>query len=382
MRPRSTSPQHRVGRTVAWVAVGVVLVVSGWLAAQLFVSPAQREATALPPSPGIVTATVEQGELADTTTAVGIFAPSDEVAVPLLFDATPAVVTKAPLVTGSALESGMVLLEVNGRPLIGMAGAFIFYRDISMGDTGPDVTQLQQALADLGYAVSVDGTCGPRTAQAVKSLYSSLGYLAPGAQEPQSAGGITVPAPDHMTGSADVVLARDEVVILTKPGLRLASSPSLGTILAPESTLTFTSPNLVVRAQASEMVTGFVSLESEVSISVAGVDASGLVSTLNEGADGMWVLEIAPSTEPFDPAWVGLDALVTMRLVKAPASSLIIPTAALITQGSNRTVVVKVMPDGALREVPVTEIAELSGRSAVIAEEGGLLVGDVVRLGA
>lgn len=51
---------------------------------------------------------------------------------------------------------------------------------IRMGDQGEEVTQLQSALANLGYSVAVDGDFGSATARAVKAFQESRGLDADG----------------------------------------------------------------------------------------------------------------------------------------------------------------------------------------------------------
>jgi len=51
---------------------------------------------------------------------------------------------------------------------------------IRMGDQGEEVTQLQSALASLGYSVVVDGDFGSGTARAVKAFQESRGLEADG----------------------------------------------------------------------------------------------------------------------------------------------------------------------------------------------------------
>ena len=55
------------------------------------------------------------------------------------------------------------------------------WRDLTPGETGPDVTELQQALASLGYYDDGDtaGYYGPATEYAVTLYYEHLGYTPP-----------------------------------------------------------------------------------------------------------------------------------------------------------------------------------------------------------
>ena len=48
-------------------------------------------------------------------------------------------------------RAGDVLVEVTGRPVIALTGPLPAYRDLVVGDIGPDVAQLEQALAAIGF---------------------------------------------------------------------------------------------------------------------------------------------------------------------------------------------------------------------------------------
>ncbi|GAB3992798.1 hypothetical protein GCM10029992_02830 [Glycomyces albus] len=73
------------------------------------------------------------------------------------------------------MNAGTVLLEVSGRPMIALPGDVPAYRDLVEGDSGPDVEQLQQALAWI-YGTPVTGDFDDRTASDLEKLYDNLGY--------------------------------------------------------------------------------------------------------------------------------------------------------------------------------------------------------------
>ena len=66
-------------------------------------------------------------------------------------DVTALYVSKATVPVGARVDSGDHLGEVSGRPLFALRGNVPAYRDLKLGMTGSDVTQLQRALRDLGY---------------------------------------------------------------------------------------------------------------------------------------------------------------------------------------------------------------------------------------
>jgi len=80
--------------------------------------------------------------------------------------------------SGAVVGVGQTLYEVDGRPVIAVAGSRPFWRELRSGMTdGPDVQQLEQALVDLGYGakVTVDTHFTSATAAAVKAWQKALG---------------------------------------------------------------------------------------------------------------------------------------------------------------------------------------------------------------
>lgn len=71
---------------------------------------------------------------------------------------------------GGVVVSGDVVFEVEGRPVVALAMISPLWRELAKGDKGSDVEALQQALADVGYAVAVDGEVGDYTLRAVADL--------------------------------------------------------------------------------------------------------------------------------------------------------------------------------------------------------------------
>ncbi len=70
---------------------------------------------------------------------------------------------------------GVPLIEVSGSPVFLLHGDFPSYRDLHPGLTGPDVSQLNEALNRLGYSTDGD-EYDSSTAAAVEALYRNAGY--------------------------------------------------------------------------------------------------------------------------------------------------------------------------------------------------------------
>ncbi len=138
-------------------------------------TPEQRLADAAPPTPAPITAAVEPGPLVDSVVAAGFVELSGVVGLQVATQGQP-IVTALPHAVGATIRSGDVLFEVAGRPLFIVAGRFPFYRDLSTGDSGPDVSQLQAALAGSGHDVDQTGVFDAATGEAVEKHYEEAGY--------------------------------------------------------------------------------------------------------------------------------------------------------------------------------------------------------------
>jgi HlyD family secretion protein len=180
------------GKSLLLYTVAIIAVTS--IAAVLLTLSLSEGKTDAPPSSQIqVYATIEQRPLAQTIVKtqsvdskplarIATFPSSDEATV----------VTRATHTTGDVVAEGDVLVEVSARPVIVLMGDTPSYRTMRFGDTGPDIGQMQESLARLGFPVSGDpaGEFRSGTASAIASLYRSRGYE------------VTPPTDDELTALA------------------------------------------------------------------------------------------------------------------------------------------------------------------------------------
>jgi len=145
---------------------------------------------------GLVTAAVvamggdggEGGGTAAATTTVPIavrdLVVTDEYEGELGFGETDAVMAgRSGVVTGvtpvgTTVGQGDVLFHLDLQPTVLLHGDVPAFRDLSVGaDAGADITQLEQALVDLGFGdgVTVDGEFTEATADAVEAWEEALG---------------------------------------------------------------------------------------------------------------------------------------------------------------------------------------------------------------
>lgn len=182
--PASGWAGHRL-RKAQWVLVGVVaasvlLSAGGLIGAAWVKSPAQVAAQTGPPAPSLLTATVSRQVVSKTLTSRGIVTAAQQV------EATPEsepgaqrlVISALGTSPGAAVHNGDVLLAVSGRPMFALAGAVPAWRDLIPGESGSDVTELQAALASLGYPTAPDapGFFGQGTKNAVTAFYEHIGF--------------------------------------------------------------------------------------------------------------------------------------------------------------------------------------------------------------
>ncbi len=190
-------------RVLFWVAGGAALLAIGGLIGSSFVkSPQQIAADTAAPSPTVTTAKVVSQVLTSSVQMRGVVYPATQYDVyPSAPEAGAAAPDAGPAAGGSAvggssgtvyissldvaagkrISNGEKLAGIDGEPLFALAGPVPAWRDITPGESGPDVTELQQALASLGYYSGGDtpGFFGAATQEAVSLYYEHLGYTPP-----------------------------------------------------------------------------------------------------------------------------------------------------------------------------------------------------------
>lgn len=89
----------------------------------------------------------------------------------------PGVVTATPEVETTSWAAGDELMRVNDLPVILAPGTMPAYRNLTSGDTGDDIFQLQALLAELGYIGEdgVQGVFNASTRTALRELEADLG---------------------------------------------------------------------------------------------------------------------------------------------------------------------------------------------------------------
>jgi hypothetical protein len=382
-------------RAIGWAAAGAAVVVAtaslGFLAGR-YVSPRQLAAEASPPPSPDVTYTLELGVL--RSELIGRAA----VARPEGLGLAPASRLETQVVTGTAVQEGgeaanaSLVCEVSGEPVVLFQGAFAPYRDLGVGDAGPDVDMLRAAVGASGYR---DGWPGPFDAallEGVKALYRDLGYTLPtrlpeaaaeagaGGSAPEADGG--EPAPPA-TPEPEPFLPRQWW--LTAPSLPApvtATSIKVGNTAAGERGLgaLTVSASLPVLDVTLPGAMGQADLEgSRVLFEPTGSDpvecVAGGVALTDQGTESTAALSVACGGDELAELKTGAAGRVVFVLAEA-AESLVAPVTAIQKDSAGGPAVR--LAGGERRLVAVELGLEVNGMVQVKGE--GLEAGTVVIL--
>jgi peptidoglycan hydrolase-like protein with peptidoglycan-binding domain len=178
----TASPKSRRRVLVGVSAVAAVSLGVGVAAGSRITSPEDAAAKTAAPKASQITVPVAKKALSSKVIGRGdaSFDGAVNIRVETSGLTTPAIVTGKVPTVGSTITEGKALLEITGRPVIGLAGELPMYRTLSPGSKGPDVLQLEQTLDRLGLDPgTVDDEYDTDTSQAVERLYEKAGYDAP-----------------------------------------------------------------------------------------------------------------------------------------------------------------------------------------------------------
>lgn len=189
---------------------------------------------------------------------------------------------------GTVIESGMVLYDVNAEPVIVLDGTLPAYRTFSsnMSD-GPDIEQLERALAELGFdpnnAMTIDQDFTSATSDAIELLQESVGA--------QDTGQLVIgdvifaPLPAYV---ADVFVEVSEQVQLGTPllGTSTALSGTVTSVVAEGAVVGQGEPLFSIDGNAVVLLVGEIPLYRTLTVGVDGDDVSQLQSILIELGHG------------------------------------------------------------------------------------------------
>jgi hypothetical protein len=434
-------------RALFWVAGGAALLAIGGLIGSSFVkSPQQIAADTAAPPPTVTTAKVVSQILTSSVQMRGVVYPGTQ------YDVYPSApesdtgasgtgsaaggsaagggsqgsvyISRLDVAAGQTISNGEKLAEIDGEPLVALTGRVPAWRDITPGETGPDVAELQKALASLGYYTGGDtpGLFGTATQDAVDLYYEHLGYT------PSATGGVPMTdvlflpslpakvivvngAKGQQPGQPFLELAARGSLALTgelppayagqvKTGLKVkifdevTGIHAAGTI-ADVGTATAIAPiGAIVNVGGGSASAGFAGAAGAGSAAAgaagagaAGSGASGASGTAGAGSSGSAAnpgatpfipLTVNPS-KPLPAALNGENVLVTVETGRTEGPVLTVPVAAIVTTGSGTSYVTVAGADGKQTQVPVTPGISQNGYVQVTPVKAGkLAAGDSV----
>ncbi|NWL09978.1 hypothetical protein DM793_01490 [Paenarthrobacter nitroguajacolicus] len=296
------------------------------------------------------------------------------------------VLTAAPKMVGSVVVPGELLAAVSGRPLLVLPSGVPLYRDIELGDSGPDVAALHGALAGLGYAVSSTDTFETGTQRALIDWYTAAGYEAPTSTPSPKAfkAGDVDSHPLSTKQAPDAVVFRwKEFVQVPGDTGTIAAMAGNGSVLGEDGIVAqvkIADDSIVARADVVQSesfpVGGAVTVRAGSAVLETKVV---LVSDFLEGDQSKNEIPGKDITFAVPPGTQGFaaDQSVTVTAGIAAAESLAVPLIAVRQEEGVPYVLLE--KNGEPRRVNVKVMAQADGWAA-IADMDGLAPGDEVKL--
>jgi peptidoglycan hydrolase-like protein with peptidoglycan-binding domain len=425
-----------------WVAGGAALLAIGGLIGSSFVkSPQQIAASTAAPPPTATTAKVVSQILTSSVQMRGVVYPATQ------YDVYPSApesdttagstgssaggsaagggssasvyISRLDVAAGRAVSNGEKLAEIDGEPMFALVGRVPAWRDITPGDSGPDVAELQKALAALGYYTGGDtpGFFGTATQDAVSLYYEHLGYTPPASGGVPLTDVIFLPslpakviavngAKGQQPGQPFLELAARGSLALTgelppayagqvKTGLKVkifdevtgihatgtVAETGTATTIAPIGAIVDVGGGSSSAAAAGSAGSGSTSSGSTGSGSSGAAGAGGSSNSggaANPEGTPFIPLTVTPS-KPLPAALNGENVLVTVATGRTEGPVLTVPVAAIVTTASGTSYVTVARTNGKQTQVPVTPGISENGYVQVTPVRGGkLAVGDSV----
>ena len=439
---RRGSRLARRRRVLLGVAAGAALLAIGGLIGATFVkSPAQLAADTAPPAPTVTTAKVTSQDLTSSVAMRGVVYPSTQYDVSASGTAAQLYISKLDVKAGQTVRNGELIAEIDGAPMFVLAGSVPAWRDLAPGESGPDVAELQKALAALGYSDEGDtsGYYGGGTGDAVSAFYQHLGYTVPTAATSGTGTGAGAGTGASGAGAAGPQVPQGDVLFLPSlpatviavsgavgqqagsPFLELSASGALtltGELPPPYASQIKTGLKVQIYDQASgiraagtvaALSTATQTLPAGTTVAIGGSSSAGSSGTsgssrssgssssgssggsgssgTSSGSGGtgsgsgssLFVpVTVAPSS-PLPAALNGENVLVTVETGQTEGPVLTVPVAAIVTTASGQSSVTVVAAGGKQTKVLVTPGLSANGYVQVTpVTAGALTAGDNV----
>jgi hypothetical protein len=229
---------------------------------------------------------------------------------PPLAGGKPRVVTAIGVRVGQPVRTGDLLAVVSGVPTFAFVTRIPFYRDLGLGDTGPDVAALERALVAVGKLGTADSVFDSRTAAALSELYRRAGASA------RSLGGrvrlassTSVPAGSEV---AEIDAAVGEVVTRGTPLMVLTARTPTATCRVPGTAAISAGERLNIGVVRSVAPPDPASGQRDVVVALARPSASAEPGDL---VLPLRVTKTAVLTLPAGGIWVGAAGSFVVRKV-------------------------------------------------------------------
>ena len=309
-------------------------------------------------------------------------------------------ISKLDVAAGDTITNGKQLAEIDGQPLFALTGAVPAWRDLAPGETGPDVTELQQALAALGYYDDGDtpGYYGAATEYAVTLYYEHLGYTPPSSGGVPAADVVFLPslpatvvavngATGEQPGQPFLELAARGSLALTgelppayagqvRTGLKVTIYDEVTGIHATGTVADLGTATTVTPTGAVVDIGGGSGSAGSSGSADSGSNSSGSSSS-GSGSGSSSATVFIPVTvhasTPLAAALNGENVLVTVQTGQTEGPVLTVPVAAIVTTASGTSYVTVVGAHGKQTQVPVTPGISENGYVQVTAVTSGAL---------
>src|SRR5215469_18023227 len=387
--PGSESPGQGRLRRRRNILIGVVILalmasVGGLLLSTNIKSPAQQAAQTSSPGLTRLTTTVQRQVVTDTVLAQAVVGKPPEISGPAgggsAGNGAQPIVTRIFLGPGGAVSPGRPILEVAGRPMFVFKGSYPAYRDLTPGESGPNVAQLQVNLETLGYSIGSDasGMFGAGTSAAVAAFYHDIGYLTPKVpMGPKHHPAAIVPLSEFMfvpkfpahvvsLGAKVGQTASGSLVTLSlgRPGIDGQLNPADAALVRPGMSVRITDP-VTGKSRPGKIIS--VTDRTETKGSISG---------------GIYLpMKVRPD-KPLPSSMVGQNLSLTINAAHSNGPVLTVPEAAVFASADGRTYVSKVTGAHSQVKVPVRIGITGSGLVQVTPlQAGALTAGSVVVTG-
>ncbi len=408
-----------------------LLAVGGLIGASFVKSPQQLAADSAAPPGTVTTATVVSQVLTSSVEMRGVVYPATEYDV---YASAPSsssssssgaglgsaagsssatggsgaavYISKLGVAAGDTVTNGKQLAEIDGQPLFVLTGTVPAWRDLTPGESGPDVTELQKGLASLGYYDDGDtpGYFGPATEDAVSLYYEHLGYTPPSSGGVPAADVVFLPslpatvvavngATGEQPGQPFLELAARGSLALTgelppayagqvRSGLKVTIYDEVTGIRATGTVADLgTATTTVPAGTVVDVGGGSGSAGSSASAGSGSSGSSGSSSSSSSSGSGATLfipLTVHPS-KPLASALNGENVLVTVQTGQTEGPVLTVPVAAIVSTASGTSYVTVVGAHGKQTNVPVTPgISENGYVQVTPVTAGALAAGDHV----